>query len=163
GVVTDSLNAPIEGVSVNIKGTSLGTLTNESGLFTLEVPEGGVLVFSSVGYETLEVAVTEGPLKIKLRVSDNKMEDVVITAFGKATKRTEMVGSVTSVNPSDLKVPSSNLTTAFAGKIAGMISFQRTGEPGSDNASFFVRGITTFGNNQNPLILIDNIELSATD
>src|SRR5690606_4345215 len=92
-----------------------------------------------------------------------KMEDVVITAFGKATKRTEMVGSVTSVNPSYLKVPSSNLTTAFAGKIAGMISFQRTGEPGSDNASFFVRGITTFGNNQNPLILIDNIELSATD
>src|SRR5690606_15365970 len=57
----------------------------------------------------------------------------------------------------------SNLTTAFAGKIAGMVAFQRTGEPGADNASFFVRGITTFGTNRNPLILIDNIELSATD
>ncbi len=163
GVVTDSLNVPIQGVSVNVKGTSLGTSTNESGLFTLEVPEGGVLIFSAVGYETLEVVVKESPMKIVLKTSDNKMEDVVITAFGRATKRTEMVGSVTSVDPADLKVPSSNLTTAFAGKIAGMIAFQRSGEPGSDNASFFVRGITTFGANTSPLILIDNIELSTTD
>lgn len=163
GVVTDSLNVPIEGVSVNIKGTSLGTLTNEKGLFSLEVPEGSILVFSAVGFETQEVLANTTQLKIVLTRVDNKMEDVVITAFGRATKRTEMVGSVTTVNPSDLKVPSSNLTTAFAGRIAGVVAFQRTGEPGSDNASFFVRGVTTFGSNRGPLILIDNIELTAQD
>ncbi|MDR2773902.1 MAG: TonB-dependent receptor, partial [Tannerella sp.] len=66
-------------------------------------------------------------------------------------------------NPAELKIPSSNLTTALAGSMAGIIAYQRSGEPGRDNADFFVRGITTFGNNTNPLILIDGIELTATD
>src|SRR5690606_21536428 len=75
----------------------------------------------------------------------------------------EVVGSVTSVRPKDLKIPASNLTAAFAGNVAGMIAYQRSGEPGADNADFFVRGITTFGANTRPLILIDNIELTTTD
>src|SRR3546814_21091508 len=74
-----------------------------------------------------------------------------------------MVGSVVSVNPADLKVPSSNLTSALAGRVAGMIAFQRSGEPGMDNADFFIRGVTTFGYKKDPLILIDGIELTTTD
>ncbi len=73
------------------------------------------------------------------------------------------MGAVTTVNPKDLKIPSSNLTTALAGQVAGMIAYQRSGQPGQDNASFFVRGVTTFGYKQDPLILIDNVELTATD
>src|SRR5690606_28079721 len=69
----------------------------------------------------------------------------------------------TSVSPDDLNVPSSNLTTALAGQAAGIIAYQRSGEPGQDNADFFVRGITTFGTNTNPLILIDGIELTPND
>src|SRR5699024_11005792 len=71
--------------------------------------------------------------------------------------------AVTTVNPTELKVPSSNLTTALAGKIAGMISYQRSGEPGEDNADFFIRGVTTFGYKKDPLILVDGIELTSTD
>src|SRR3546814_4726664 len=74
-----------------------------------------------------------------------------------------MVGSVVSVNPADLKVPSSNLTSALAGRVAGMIAYQRSSEPGMDNADFFIRGVTTFGYKVDPLILIDGVELSATD
>jgi TonB-linked SusC/RagA family outer membrane protein len=83
-------------------------------------------------------------------------------AFGKQ-KKESVIGSITTINVKDLKVPSSNLTTAFAGQMAGVIAYQRSGEPGRDNADFFVRGITTFGTNTNPLILIDGIELTTTD
>src|SRR5690606_8605604 len=68
-----------------------------------------------------------------------------------------------TVNPSELKVPSSNLTTALAGRVAGMIAYQRSGEPGQDNANFFIRGVTTFGYKTDPLILIAGIEVYTTD
>src|SRR5690606_22646717 len=68
-----------------------------------------------------------------------------------------------SINPSELKVPASNLTTALAGRLAGVIAYQRSGEPGADNAEFFIRGVTTFGYKKDPLILIDNIEVSSTE
>lgn len=76
-----------------------------------------------------------------------------------------MVASITTVKPAELRVPSSNLTTALAGRVAGLISFQPSGEPGQDNANFFIRGITTFGADakKDPLILIDGIELTTDD
>lgn len=85
-----------------------------------------------------------------------------MVAFGKQRKES-VIGSISTVDVKTLKVPSSNLTTALAGNVAGVIAYQRTGEPGQDNADFFVRGITTFGANTSPLILIDNIELTSTD
>src|SRR5690606_40242459 len=82
------------------------------------------------------------------------VEDVVVTAFGGQTRRAELVGAVTTVTPKDLKIPSSNLTTALAGRVAGMIAFQRSGEPGADNASFFGRRISSCGSTTNPPILV---------
>src|SRR3546814_18025605 len=74
-------------------------------------------------------------------------------------KKTDVIGAVTTVNPSELKVPASNLTTALAGRIAGMIAYQRSGEPGRDNADFFIRGVTTFAESRpDPLILIRSEE-----
>lgn len=67
------------------------------------------------------------------------------------------------MKPGELKIPSSNLTTTLAGRLAGVVSYQRSGEPGEDNAEFFVRGVTTFGYKKDPLILIDGIELTTTD
>jgi TonB-linked SusC/RagA family outer membrane protein len=91
------------------------------------------------------------------------MEEVTVVAFGRQ-KKESVVAAVSTVNPAELQVPSSNLTTAFAGRIAGLISYQRTGEPGQDNAQFFVRGVTTFGTGRNnPLILIDGVEMTNDD
>lgn len=165
GTVRDTSGKVLMGVSVIIKGNNArGTMTDLNGRYVMDVNASDTLVFSLVGFDTREEGVGDkAQIDVVLFPQSNSMDDVIITAFGKATKRTEMVGSVTTVNPADLKVPSSNLTTAFAGRIAGMIAFQRTGEPGADNASFFIRGITTFGANNSPLILIDNIELTATD
>ena len=72
------------------------------------------------------------------------MEEVTVVAFAKQ-KKESVVSAITTVKPTELKIPSSNLTTAFAGRVAGLISYQTSGEPGQDNANFFIRGITTFG------------------
>src|SRR3546814_730038 len=132
----------------------------------MEIPadmQAPVLVVSILGFETQEVPVKgREVVNVVIVESSAQLEDVVVVAFGKQ-KRTDMVGAVTSVNPSELKVPSSNLTTALAGRMAGMIAYQRSGEPGEDNADFFIRGVTTFGYKVDPLILIDNVEVSTTE
>ena len=93
----------------------------------------------------------------------SSMDEIVVVGFA-TQKKSDMVGSVTSVNPTDLQIPASNLTTALAGRISGIIAYQRSGEPGMDDADFFIRGVTSFGAGKvDPLILIDNVELSRTE
>jgi len=165
GGVVDTSGTPLPGVSVTVKGyTSVGTTTDMNGRYILDVPEGGeILTFSMVGFESQEIVIgNQSVIDVRLVEVAGQLDEAVVVAFGKQ-KRTDLIGSVTSINPSELKVPSSNLTTALAGRLAGVIAYQRSGEPGADNAEFFIRGVTTFGYKKDPLILIDNIELSATD
>lgn len=121
------------------------------------------LKFECLGKETQVLQVgTMTNFVVKLKNAANELDEVTVVAFGKQRKES-VIGSISTVDVKTLKVPSSNLTTALAGNVAGVIAYQRTGEPGQDNADFFVRGITTFGANTSPLILIDNIELTSTD
>jgi len=155
----------LSGVTVQLKGISAhGTQTDPNGNFIIELPQiPQTLLFRMVGYKQQEVVVNDlKALNIQMQLDSSTVEEVVVVGYG-TQKKTEVVGSVTSVRPKDLKIPASNLTAAFAGNVAGMIAYQRSGEPGADNADFFVRGITTFGANTRPLILIDNIELTTTD
>lgn len=165
GVVTDSLGNPQLGASVLIKGTSVGTQTDQKGRFVFpNLASDAILVVSYTGFVEQEVPVVNRKnLVIVLKEDATNLEEVVVVGFGKQ-KRTDMVGSVVSVTPSDLKIPSSNLTTALAGRASGLIAFQRSGEPGQDNADFFIRGVTTFADSRpDPLILIDGVELTVTD
>ncbi len=165
GTITNVREEPLEGASVIVKGSARSTISNALGEFSIPVNDNDTLVFSYAGLETQEVAVGgRQVLNIIMRAAagTEQMEDVVVVAFG-TQKRTEIVGSVTSVRPEELKVPSSNLTTALAGRVPGMIAVQRTGEPGADNAEFYIRGITTFGYGRGPLILIDGIESTTND
>ncbi len=166
GTVVDSTGSALPGVTVTVKNnSSIGTATDMNGKYILSVrDENSILVFSMVGYDNQEVPVKgKEVIGITLkRSSAHTMEDVVVVGFSKQ-KRKDVVGSVTTINPSELKVPSSNLTTALAGRLAGVIAYQRSGEPGQDNAEFFIRGATTFGYKKDPLILIDGIEYSTTE
>lgn len=164
GLVVDSNNVPLVGVSVVIKGTNVGTQTDKAGTFNFPaITSDAILVFSNTGYQSKEVEVGSHTfISVTLDMNIADLDEVVVVAFG-TQKKTDMVGSVTSINPSKLKVPSSNLTTALAGRVSGMIAYQRSGEPGQDNADFFIRGVTTFGYKRDPLILIDGIELTTTD
>src|SRR5690606_35000280 len=163
GTVTDSTGSALPGVTISVKNYNKAVSTDVDGKYILDVPdENAVLVFSLVGYDSQEVSVTgRAVIDIQLEPSSSQIEEAVVVAFGRQ-KRTDLIGSVTSINPEELKVPSSNLTTALAGRLAGVIAYQRSGEPGADNAEAFIRGVTTFGYKKDPLILIDNIELSTT-
>lgn len=162
GTVRDNIDV-LPGASILLKGTNIGTVTDLNGKFVIDVPSGNsILIISSVGFTKQEITVGDKKVINVTLVSDNKLEEVVVVAFG-TQKKSSMVGSVTSINPSELKVPSSNLTSALAGRAPGVIAYQRSGEPGQDNAEFFIRGVTTFGYKKDPLILIDGIELTTND
>lgn len=164
GLVVDS-SGPLPGVSVSVKGKSgMGTTTDQNGRYILSVPDDNTtIIFSMVGYEDQEFSVKgKTTIDVAMKRANAALDDVVVVAYGKQ-KRKEVVGSVTSISPGELKIPSSNLTTALAGRLAGIIGYQRSGEPGRDNAEFFIRGVTTFGYKRDPLILIDNVEYTTED
>jgi TonB-linked SusC/RagA family outer membrane protein len=165
GKVIDPSGNVLPGTAVIVKGTSLGTTTNDDGDYQLSnVPKGSVLEFILVSYVTQEIKVAGDKTVINaILIEDTQsLDEVTVVAFGKQ-KKESVIASVESVRMSDLKQVSSNLTGALAGRIPGIISYQTTGEPGADNAQFFVRGVTTFGYKKDPLILIDGFEATATD
>ncbi|MCY4562584.1 MAG: TonB-dependent receptor [Flavobacteriaceae bacterium] len=163
GTVTDQAGTPLIGVNIIIKDTKTGTQTDFDGNYTLRVTRGDVLVFSYIGYVAQETTVGDSDvIDIVLQEDSAELEQVVIVGFGSKTKKS-VVGSISTVTPKELKIPASNLTTALAGRLSGVISFQRSGEPGADNANFFVRGITTLSVAASPLILIDGVELTTND
>lgn len=166
GTVTDSLGNTIPGVTIAAAtDTKIQTQTDRNGRYVLDVIGGTVLKISSVGYkeQLIKVPTDAKVLDIVLQEASVQVEEVVITAFSQKQRKEAVVGSVTSIEPAKLKIPASNLTNAMAGQIAGVIGFQRSGQPGQDNSQFFIRGVTTFGYRQEPLILIDNVELSTND
>jgi TonB-linked SusC/RagA family outer membrane protein len=166
GKVIDTEGNVLPGTAVRIQGTATGTATNDDGDYSLNnVPQGSVLEFVLVGFVTQQSKVTGDKTVINaiLQEEPESLEEVTVVAFG-VQKRESITSAIQTVHVRDLVVPSSNLTTAFAGRIAGMISYQTSGEPGYDDASFFIRGITTFGTGKvDPLILIDNVEVSSSD
>lgn len=166
GTVTDTANVKLPGVTVSVVGNSkAGTVTDGNGRFILDVDNGSVIRISFVGFKAQSFAVSAQNKVFNVALKEDKLlaDEVVVTAFGKKERKEALVGSVTSIKPGELKIPASNLTAALAGQAAGIIAYQRSGQPGQDNASFFVRGVTTFGYKQDPLILIDNVELTTTD
>lgn len=166
GAVFDPNKVPLPGVTVALKNKSgIATSTDMNGKYFLTVPDSlSVLEFSMVGYASQEIPVSgRNILDVHMAVAQKNMDEVVVTAFGQKQRKIDMVGSITSVNPKNLQSPSSNLTSALQGRVAGIVSYQRSGEPGADNADFFVRGVGTFGTNNRPLILIDNMEVSTDD
>lgn len=166
GVVRDTTGVGIPGVSVfNAENKSIGTVTDNDGKFTMEVSAGTKIVLTSVGFIQTSFLTNSAnrQVTITMKSDDGSLTEVVVTAFGKKERKEAIVGSVASINPSKLKIPSSNLTNALAGQIAGVVAYQRSGQPGLDNSTFFIRGVTTFGYKQDPLILVDNVELTAND
>jgi TonB-linked SusC/RagA family outer membrane protein len=165
GQVTDENGLPLPGASVFVKGSKNVVMTDFDGKFSLKINEGDKeLVVSFVGYESTSVLIqNKSVFEINIKPSSEGLKEVVVVGFG-TQKKASMVSSITTINPKELKGPTSNLTNMLAGRIAGLVAYQRSGEPGSDNSDFFIRGLGTFGSGkQNPLILIDGIESTPTD
>ena len=160
-VISSADNQPIVGANIYVEGTNVGTTTDAGGNYKLTVPASAKTVtVSFLGYDTKKISVRDIHLfkLITLADASNKLEDVVV-GFG-VQKKESLVGAVQSVKPSDLQTSSSNLSTSFSGKIAGVIAVQKSGEPGADGANFWIRGISTFGSGQSPLLILDGVEIT---
>lgn len=164
-VVDGKTNEPIIGANVIVKGDNTrGAATAPDGSFRLNVAPGETLVVSYLGYKTKEVKVgKQAVIEITLSEDAAALGEVVVTAFGTGQRKATVTGAIQTVRPSDLVVPSANLSTSFAGRLSGVIAYQRSGEPGSNGANFYIRGISTLSGATSPLIIVDGVQVSQGD
>ncbi len=164
GVITDSEGEPIVGAYVIISGTQVGVISDVNGTFSIAAKRGDRIAITYLGYEDVNLTVRNPgeQLIVRMNQSAEEMEEVTVVAFAKQRKES-VLASISTMKPAELKTPSSNLTTALAGRVAGLISYQRSGEPGQDDASFFIRGVTSLTYASGPLILIDGVEMTSSD
>jgi TonB-linked SusC/RagA family outer membrane protein len=154
GKVTDSLGGPLPGVSVVVKGTTTGVITDFDGKYSISnIPENTTLQFSFVGMKAQEVAVGNNSyINVRLEEETIGIEEVVAVGYG-TQKRGNLTGSVSSIKSEKLTIaPIANVTNSLAGQMPGLITKQGSGQPGSDGASLSIRGFDS------PLVIVDGIQ-----
>jgi TonB-linked SusC/RagA family outer membrane protein len=165
GIVMDEAGVALVGVTVQVKDQSTATLTDVDGRFRLSgIPAGSTLVFSFLGYEKKEVTYGASREKERIGMSPqvSDLEEVIVTGRG-TQRKISVVGAITNISASELQIPATSVTNMLGGRVPGIISVTRSGEPGNDFSEFWIRGISTFGANQGALVLIDGIEGSLND
>ena len=165
GVVSATSGESVIGAGVVLDGTSKGVTTDLDGKYSIEVPGNAdaVLVFSSIGYKTLKIKVNGRTTVNATLENDNQLlEEAVAVGYGVQSKLT-LTGSVTQTTGTELvKNSSVNLSQGLAGRLSGVIVNNRSGEPGKDDATMYIRGRSTLGDNS-PLIIIDGIPGRGSD
>lgn len=169
GVVVDEAGNAMPGVSVFIiDKPGVGTITNEDGHFQMKVSKYDVVEFSFLGYKKKQQRVTsDHPKELQVQLlpdESNTLDDVVVVGLG-TQRKVSVAGAISTIDPKELEVPSTNIVNTLGGRVPGIISVQHSGEPGKNISEFWVRGIGTFGYNSGALVLIDGIEgtLSSID
>lgn len=160
GQVVDNAGISLPGVTVIVKNqSSLGVITDIDGNYEItKISPYDILVFSYMGFKSQEVPVDKRKsIHVKLLEDTEALQEVVVVGYG-SQKKTSVVGAISTIDPANLKVPTSSVTHALAGRISGVVATQRSGEPGADNATFTIRGLSTFGAGGGPLVLVDGIE-----
>lgn len=166
GMVKDEKGEPLIGASVYVKDKpGTGTAADLDGNFTLKVERGDKIQFTFIGYKTKEyLALKEVKnLVITLQPDEATLDEVVVEAFGTKARKITSTGAVTSVDVSTLQTPATSLNNMLAGRVAGVIATQSSGEPGKNISEFWVRGIGTFGYSSGALVLIDGLEGNLSD
>ena len=160
GVVLDDIDLPIPGAAVMVRGSSRGVITDNDGQFSIEVSPHDVLIFQFLGFEDEEVKVGDQlNIIVKMRTIASALDEVTVVAYG-TQRKASVIGAISTVNTELLKTGVGQVSSSLAGKMAGLVVLQRTGEPGA-GADFWIRGVATFGSNSNkPLILVDGVERS---
>lgn len=158
-IVDAQTRETVIGANIWIRESAQGTVTDIDGRFSIPISNNStVLVITYIGYEELviEVGNRTDLGVIEMEVSDATLDEVVVIGYGTQTKES-VIGAISTINIDELKVPSSKISNVLAGRLAGVVSVTRSGEPGA-GSEFYIRGISTFGANRNPLVLVDGIE-----
>jgi TonB-linked SusC/RagA family outer membrane protein len=162
GRVVDDKGEPVVGASVIVKGTTNGAMTDINGNYDIKASGDATLTFSFLGMGTAEEAVAgRGRIDVVLSAGSQDIDEVVVVGYG-TQKRASVVGSVQSIRATELKAPTTSLSNAFAGRLAGVIAVQRSGAVGADGADFWIRGVSTL-TQQKPLVVIDGVQASTAD
>lgn len=164
GIITDATDgSPLIGVNIMLKGSTTGVISDIDGRYSIHVNSSkDVLVVSYIGYKKREIPIEDlGIINIKMN-SDNEVLDEVVVVGSGTQKKVSVTGAITAVKGTVLKTPSSSLTSALAGQLAGVVVSTNSGEPGT-NSDFYIRGVSTFGGRTTPLILLDDVEISTND
>jgi len=156
GLVKDIDGIPLPGVTVSVKGVrGIGTSTDNQGRFSLKVPDNATIVFSTVGFETLEISASGSMMNIILKSLNNNLDEVVVQAYGTTTKRKSTSAIATLDMANVAPIPVQSINDAVAGRLPGVIVTASSGAPGA-KSSIYIRG-------QSPIFVIDNIVRSAND
>ena len=164
GRVTDIKGDPLIGVNVTVDGDANGSITNMDGLYEIFVTKKSVVLkFTYIGFKTSEIRTNASTniYDVTLEEQVNELEETVIVGYG-TQRKISNIGAQSSMKMEDIKTPSASLTTTLAGRLAGVVAVQRTGEPGKDAADIWIRGIST-PNTSSPLVLVDGVERSFND
>lgn len=159
GTIRDSKGQPLPGATISIKGTTNGVTSDAEGKFKFNVPaDAKTLVFSFIGMKTQELPIANTTVfNVVMKDESLLTEEVMVVGYG-TQKKGSVVGSIDKVKPAELKLPTRTVSTSLAGRLAGIIAVQPSGEPGYDGATFWIRGINTFAGTTTPLILVDGVE-----
>lgn len=162
GRVSDEKGELLIGVSIQEKGTSNGTITDANGQYNLKLmTKNPILTVSYVGFKSQELKVgKQKVIDVVLAEDVSALDEVVVVAYG-SQRKVSVVGAQSSMKMAQIKMPTANLSSAIAGRLAGVVAVQRTGEPGHDDSDIWIRGISTFTDqNSKPLVLVDGVERS---
>lgn len=163
GKISDITGQGLPGVNIVVKGSTNGVISDVNGYYVINGRRGDILQFSYIGFKTQDVTVGNSPsLDIVLQEDVQELDEAIVVGMGKQRKAS-VIGSISAASVENLKIPQRSLTSALSGRIAGAVVVQRSGEPGQDNADFWVRGISSFGANQKPLVLVDGVERDMSD
>jgi TonB-linked SusC/RagA family outer membrane protein len=157
GIVTDEKGEPIAGVSVSVKGTAIGIITDAEGNFSIQIPENVKnLTFSSLGYESADVAVAP-QMQVTLRESATNLDEVVVVGYG-IQKKVNLTGAVAAIDGAEIASrPNANALASLQGLLPGVAVLRSGGQPGSETSGLRIRGMSSTGT-ANALILIDGVE-----
>lgn len=158
GKITDEMNLPMPGVSIIVKGTNVVAISDQDGNYQItSKSQNDVLVFSYIGYESQEQTVIgKNIINVKMQAVSEGLGEVIVVGYG-TQKKASIIGAISTVSAEQLKAPVAKVSSGLAGKLSGVVAIQRSGEPGS-GSTFWIRGISTFGTDSNPLVLVDGIE-----
>lgn len=166
GKVVDSEGNPLEGVSVNVVGTSIGTTTNSKGFYSINTGDHSsvILEFSSIGFQRKNVTVgTQTEINVTLEADVAGLEEVVVVGYGTQKKLT-VTGAISSVGSADLiKSPNASVANTLAGRVTGLATVQYSGRPGGDDPIAYIRGVGSLSSTASaPLTLVDGVERPFT-
>ncbi len=157
GVIKDDTGLELPGATVLVKGSTRGVMADIDGKFSITANKGDVLIFSMLGYEETSITVAgQKDISVVLYPKKNELDEVMVVAYGKQRKES-VIGAISTIKVDKINHSVNKLSNVLAGQMAGIVAVQRSGEPG-EGSDFWIRGVSTFGANNRPLVLVDGIE-----